>query len=123
MGWRDFDIAMEKQADGDIKVMIDEDAIRNSLINIFSTMKGSRRMIPEAFIDLHRILFEPMDTSTAQQIGESLVNAIRLWDDRVIILNFNVDINEDSNSYATRITYQMANSTNIATLDYVFRSA
>ena len=45
--WKDLDILLRKQQDGDLKVMTDEDAVVNSLSNIFGTMQGQRRMLPE----------------------------------------------------------------------------
>ena len=122
MAWKDIDIFLEKQADGDIKAMIDEDAINNSLINIFSTMQGERRMIPDAFIYIHSLLFEPMDEKTAQRLGEGLVEAVFKWDDRVVIDNFNIDINEDANQYNTKLYYRMQDSENIATVEYIFQA-
>ena len=88
--WKDIDINLAKQSDGDIKAMTDEDAIKNSLINIFATMKGSRRMLPDAFIYIHSLLFEPMDAEVARQLGDGLVEAIRRWEDRVVIENFHI---------------------------------
>ena len=120
--WSDFDINMEKQSNGDVKIVYNEDAIKNSLINIFSTMKGDRRMIPDAFIELHRILFEPMDQNTASLIGVELVSAIQKWDNRITVINFNVDINEDKNMYVTRLSYKLKTSENVEQLDYIFRT-
>jgi len=122
MSWKDFDINLSKQSDGDVKVMIDEDAIKNSLINIFSTMIGSRRMLPDAFVGIHRILFEPMDDGTANRLGEGLVGAIRKWDSRVIIDNFNIDIDYDNSAYKTTLTYRLKTSEAPAKLDYIFNA-
>lgn len=122
MAWKDIDIFLTKQADGDIKAMTDEDAIKNSLINIFSTMQGSRRMLPQAFIYIHGLLFEPMDESTGHQLGEGLVEAIQRWDDRVVIENIHVDVNEDQNQYKTSIYFRMSDSVNIEKLDFIFKA-
>ena len=120
--WKDIDIWLTKQQDGDIKAMFDEDAINNSLINIFSTMNGSRRMIPDAFIHLHSLLFEPMDDDVARQLGDGLVEAIRRWDDRVIIDNFNIDMDYNNNQYKTTLYYRLKDSKDISKLDYIFRA-
>lgn len=120
--WKDIDIFLEKQQDGDIKAMTDEDAIKNSLINIFSTMRGSRRMIPEAFIYLHSLLFEPMDEDTARKLGEGLVDAVRKWDDRIIIDNFHIDIDEDHNQYKTTLYFRLIDSINVEKIDFIFKA-
>jgi phage baseplate assembly protein W len=120
--WKDIDIFLTKQQDGDIKAMTDLEAIKNSLINIFSTIKGSRRMLPDAFIFINGILFEPMDEETSRRLGEGLVSAIRKWDDRIYIESFNVEMDEDNNQYKTTLYYSLINSDNVEKIDYIFRT-
>jgi len=108
--WKDIDIELSQQQDGDIKAMTDIDAINNSLRNIFMTFKGSRRMLPEAFADMYHLLFEPMDDNTSYRLGELLVEAIEEWETRIEIINLNVNINEDMNQYEIRLTYKIKDS-------------
>lgn len=120
--WKDIDIYLTKQQDGDIRAMTEYDAIRNSLINIFSTMRGSRRMIPDAFIYIHGILFEPMDEETSRRLGEGLVDAIRQWDDRIFIEHFNIEMDYDNSQYRTTLYYKIINSVNIEEIEFIFKT-
>jgi phage baseplate assembly protein W len=67
---------MTKKNDGDILEMTDEDAVKNSLSNIFRTMRGSRRMVPLFAINIYNYLFEPLDEITALEIGNEIFTSI-----------------------------------------------
>ena len=108
--WKDIDIQLRQQQDGDIRVMTEEEAITNSLYNIFTTMQGSRRMRPTFPFPLHNVLFDQVDVETAGQVGGMLVDAIHAWDDRIDITNVHVNSNEDANSYEVSLTFTVKNS-------------
>jgi phage baseplate assembly protein W len=109
--WKDLDILLRKQQDGDLKVMTDEDAVVNSLSNIFGTMQGQRRMLPEFALPFFNILFEPIDEQTAYLIGNEMLNAIQLWEDRIEVLNVNVYPDEDNLQYVVTLTFKLRTST------------
>lgn len=101
--WRDLDIFMSLQPDGDVKVDIDKDAVINSINNIIMTARGERRMLPEFAQSLRDILFEPMDEITARRIGELIYYEIQRWEPRVVIQNLNINPFYDSNLYEITI--------------------
>ena len=109
--WKDLDILLRKQQDGDLKVMTEEDAVVNSLSNIFGTMQGQRRMLPEFALPFFNILFEPIDEQTAYLIGNEMLNAIQLWEDRIEVLNVNVYPDEDNLQYVVTLTFKLRTST------------
>ena len=103
----DIDINLSKQSDGDVRWMTDLDAIKNSLKNILSTSKGSRRMLPEFGANLNELLFEPMDTYTANRIGEIMLGEIETWENRIVIDNINVEGDLDNSQYNITISYHI----------------
>lgn len=109
--WKDLDILLRKQQDGDLKVMTDEDAVVNSLSNIFGTMQGQRRMLPEFALPFFNILFEPIDEQTAYLIGNEMLSAIQKWEDRIEVLNVNVYPDEDNLQYVITLTFKLRTST------------
>lgn len=110
--WKDFDIKLSKKNNGDIVEMIDEDAVRNSLDNIFRTMRGSRRMLPLFAINIYNYLFEPLDEITALEIGNEIFSAITNWDARIEILDLLIVPNYDNNAYDISIQYKIKNFLN-----------
>ena len=105
--WKDIDINLDKKRDGDIKDFTDEEAIKQSIRNIFYTMPGSRRRLPEFAFNLYYQLFEPVDEITAREIGENLLGAIQRWDNRIIVEDLLVKPDPDKNTYYVRLTLKI----------------
>lgn len=119
--WRDIDNFLGKQNDGDVRAMEDLDAISNSLVNIFSTFQGSRRMLPEFALPIYRILFEPIDELTARQLGEMVFESITRWETRITVENIHVEADEDRNLYKILLIYRVAVSTETQNFETILR--
>jgi len=107
--WKDFDIQMRKKNNGDIVEMNDEDAVKNSLDNIFKTLRGSRRMLPNFAINIYNYLFEPLDEITALEIGNEIFNSMAMWDSRIEILDLLIKPDYDQNAYTISMKYKVKN--------------
>lgn len=83
----------------DIKSSFDLEAIGNSLTNLFNTEKGQRFLFPEYGVNLKRFLFAPITTETGQQIGNTIYNAIKNYETRVIPKTVEVVADPDGNLY------------------------
>ena len=105
--WRDFDIDFERANSGDIKVMKNFDAIDNSLRNIFETLQGGRRMLPDFALGVYRLLFEPVDSYTAGSIAEFLYDAAEKWEPRIQIEGLHILAQSDNNQYTVTINYKI----------------
>jgi len=97
MVWRDIDITLNRQHDGDIKADEDIDAIINSIINIFKTFQGSRRMVPSFAMPVYNLLFEQIDETTLSQLEGVFLNAVEMWEDRIVIKDIKATADEDNN--------------------------
>ena len=103
--WKDIDIKLRKQQDGDVMAMENEDAIINSLRNIVQTLQGERRMLPLFAMPMYGLLFEPIDEQTAYKIGSEMLAAINNWDDRVSVQNVHVHADTDNLLYQVTLTF------------------
>ena len=119
--YSDVDIKLEAQTDGDITRDKEYDAVINSLTNIFNTVPGSRRMLPEFALDVWRLLFEPMDEETAFRIGNEFLRAINIWDDRVTVQNIHVHANYDVNQYEVKLTFNIESRREVETIDFILK--
>jgi phage baseplate assembly protein W len=119
--YSDVDIKLEAQTDGDITRDKEYDAVINSLTNIFNTVPGSRRMLPEFALDIWRLLFEPMDEETAFRIGNEFLRAINIWDDRVTVQNIHVHANYDVNQYEVKLTFNIESRREVETIDFILK--
>lgn len=119
--YSDFDAELEIQQDGDILRDLEEEAIRNSLINIINTRQGSRRMLPEFAINLMDLLFEPMDDTTAYEIGNRIFGSIELWDDRIIVENLDVHQDYDKGEYDITLNFRLKTSRKVQTVNFILK--
>lgn len=117
--YSDVDMELNRQTDGDIQKVIDIEAVINSLNNIISTLQGSRRMLPEFAQDVWSLLFEPMDDDTARMIGERILEAVRIWEDRVEVTSIDIDTDYDTNLYNLRMNFTIKPLSDIQTVEFV----
>lgn len=110
--WKDIDITFERKNNGDIKDMTNTGAIGNSLSNIFQTLQGSRRMLPEFALPIYNILFEPIDEITAGRLGELIWDAVLRWESRIVIEGLDIISDEDNGLYEINMNYYIGNSGN-----------
>lgn len=83
----------------DILVDNDLDAIKNSLNNLFTTVPGQKLLNPTYGLNLLQFLFEPVTTSTANHIGETILNGITRFEPRVSVEKVKVNGFAEKNEY------------------------
>lgn len=69
----------------DILHSLDEGAIKNSILNLFSTMRGENLLDPEFGLGLKRYLFIPVNEDNAENIGNDIVSGLEKYEPRVNI--------------------------------------
>jgi len=89
----------------DVQGQFDENAILNSITNIFLTAPGEKILSPEFGLDLRRYLFEPISDFGAFAIKDDIKNRLPKMEPRVSIQQVVVIPNADANEY--RITMQI----------------
>lgn len=107
--YKDFNLNFETKNDGDIKAEENEEAVKNAIENILSTLQGERRMLPEFAENLYNILFDPIDEDTAGYIEDIILAAIERWDDRVSIKSVVADPYPDWNKYVATLLIEVSN--------------
>lgn len=83
----------------DIKVDTNYNAISNSLLNIFNTSPGEKILNPRFGADLRKFLFQPITEATAGIIGDVIVQALELYEPRVVVEQVIVVPFPDQNEY------------------------
>jgi len=82
-------------------------AVRNSLIGIVTTQKGTRPFDSSFGCDIGDQIFENMNPLTAESVRTSIVSAIRTYEPRVYNLNVEVVPDYDNNSVQVTIYYSI----------------
>jgi phage baseplate assembly protein W len=78
-------------------------------------------MLPEFAVNIHDLLFEPMDDTTAYDIGNRIFSAIESWDDRVIIETVNVHQDFDKNQYEITVDFRIKTSQVTETVNIILK--
>jgi len=107
MVWSDININLELGRDGDIKKHTYYSAVENSITNIIETLIFQRRMLPDFANSLPYLLMEPMTDETAREIGETIIDAINIWEPRVIIEDIDVNTFIDKLQYDILLRYRI----------------
>lgn len=96
----------------DVAMSTDEAAIKNSLINIFSTMPGQKLLNPDFGLNLSQFLFQPVSQTMAFMIGNRIMEGLALYEPRVTVDNVNVFPDEDQSSYEIDLTLKIPKLSN-----------
>lgn len=81
---------------GSVMLVSEEEDIKESLFILLSTKPGERIMLPEYGCDLHKMLFESMDSSLITQIKSMIEHSILYFEPRIILND--IDIRPDKNT-------------------------
>lgn len=83
----------------DIKMSFDEQAIKNSIFNIFQTIPGERILLPTFGANLLAYVFSPVSKFIGEEIGNTVLNAIKIWEPRVVVDKVTVLGDPDNHTY------------------------
>lgn len=92
-------LLQQKVYTNDIKIDYDEAAIRNSIINLFSTRPGQRFLFPRYGMSLDKYLFEPVTRENAETIGEDINRAVEQYEPRTNVIKCIVLPKPEDNEY------------------------
>lgn len=89
----------------DLVILKNENAIKRSLLNLFSIRKGEKFFDANFGSGIPDLLFEPFDFATAGLIEEQIRNLVSSYEPRVNIIDIIVNLNEDEYLYEYNIEY------------------
>ena len=96
-GWS-FPPAFEKR-DHSIKMVSEDEDIRQSLHLLLSTIPGERLMHPTYGCDLHSQVFQQIGASTISTIIDLIATAILYFEPRITVDDINVNVDREKEGY------------------------
>ena len=117
--YSDIDLSFTRERSGDIKKLKDVDAVSNAIKNIFTTRQFSRRMLQEFSLNPYNYLFEQIDEITARELGNLMIEAVNMWDDRVVIYDLLVKPEADKNQYNIHVKFTIKNIKESGEVDFI----
>lgn len=111
-----YDISKNIQTKGEIW---DEDVIKQSVETILTTPFGERLFNPFFGSPLYSLISETISQQTAERLLDSIINAIKRWEDRITILENSVKmvISYDSHAITLKIPYIIKKSNIVSSFD------
>jgi len=91
----------------DFEVDYDFNAIRNSLVNLFTTSPGQKVLEPEFGLDFRRYLFELLTKEMAMSIRGDIYAKIRRYEPRIKLTDVSITIFEDINEMDVDIYFDI----------------
>lgn len=82
-------------------------SIKQSVILILSTQKGSRIFIPDFGCDLLQYLYKPIDFITTDSIENEIFTALTYWERRIRIVNLTVKPDKVNSQYFVLLEYDI----------------
>lgn len=98
----------------DLVTIKNENAIKRSLLNLFSYKKGEKMFNFEFGSGISELLFEPFDYITAGSIKDNIQQLINTYETRINVLDILIDLNDDENTYDIQIEYSIPDTSNQA---------
>ena len=96
-------VGVSKNA-ADFRLSYDENAIFNSIKNIFNTKKGQKILNPTFGLDLEMFLFDNISKENADIIGKAIYEELPIYEPRITVDSVNVIAKPDDNEYEISIT-------------------
>ena len=110
--YKDFDLSFTRNPlTDDIGKKTDSNAINQSLGVLLNTHYYERPFRPEVGSNLRRILFEPADPITIQDLRASIEALVINYEPRVSVMDIKIQDLSEMNAYNLTIEYRIVNMT------------
>lgn len=100
---------------GNLALKRDEEAIKQSVVNILSTNKGERPFLPYFGADIRSYLFENFDSVSATLVEEQIVSALTNYEPRVRVTNVNITPRPDNNALRISLEFDIISPREVST--------
>lgn len=103
----------------DINVVENEDAVKQSIINILLTNTGERVFNPNFGSEINKMLFENITPQTSSTLTTLIKSAIENYEPRAQLHEVQCTPSPDENAYAVTVVFSTINRTEPITLDFL----
>ena len=118
--YSDLDFKLRRiSSTGDVNKVTNEAAINQALLSLFKTTKGERVFNPTYGSNIKSLIFEPLDTLTAERIASDIKLSVRIWEPRIELVELAITVDNDLALYRILLEYQILNTLLKGTLNFI----
>jgi hypothetical protein len=108
-------------ARGGLKLVSDDEDVREAIVLILSTAQGERPMRPEFGCGVHDYVFDVVDSATLGRMEEEIRVALERWEPRIDVVSIDFDLDTaDEGGLAITIQYRLKATNDVRNLVYPF---
>jgi phage baseplate assembly protein W len=103
----------------DASMITNEDAVKQSIINIMLTNVGEKLYNPAFGSEINKMLFENVTPQTSATLGNLIRTAIDNYEPRARIIDVVVSPSPDNNAYTVSVVFSVINKTEPVSLEFL----
>jgi phage baseplate assembly protein W len=100
---------------GDLISVKDDNAIKQSIVNLLLTNRGERFFEPEIGASISELLFEPLDDGVAALIQTKIRDTLTQYEPRINILDIRAEPDEVNNGFEVELVFEVIGREDIPT--------
>ncbi len=108
------------RGENSVKMVDEEEDIRQSLVILLSTIKGERVMQPDYGSNMEELLFEPLTVSFAKKISDQIERAILFYEPRIKTDDISFNQDNENGLVEIRIDYTIIATNNRRNIVYPY---
>jgi len=103
--WSDLDHCLIQDGQGQLKKVINVQAVMSSIDNILRTYRGERVMLPQFASGLRGMVFESIGDTLLKYLSREIREMITLWDSRVTVTSIEISSDPDQQFIQVTVTF------------------
>lgn len=118
--YRDFANSFEPNPNtGDVSVVTNDEAIRQSMKNLVLTNYKERLHQPKKGCGMGGLLFDLSTPLTKLSLEESIISVLNTYEPRIVVLSVDVTDLSERNAYKINVKYVVKTSAKTLTFDFL----
>ena len=114
---KDIDLSFAKKVSGDVFKKENAAAVKQAVKNILLTNFAEKPFLPRYFGNLNALLFGLNTDFDSQEIKDQIIQTVKIYEPRAIILNVATEIRDDSHEVKVTVTFRVVNTNETVTTE------
>ena len=114
---KDIDLSFAKKVSGDVFKKENAAAVKQAVKNILLTNFAEKPFLPRYGGNLNALLFGLNTDFDSQEIKDQIIQTVKIYEPRAIILNVATEIRDDSHEVKVTVTFRVVNTNETVTTE------